>query len=459
MNHHWTDRWVTSCPDPRPSAAGSSGEPAARAAGSRTRTDGCDTRTEMAHARPEVRRSSGRGLAATLIACLSCTPTTTAEPRVEQGPTVPTSDARPEPPRAEPNPAREPERTVEVARTPALPRSLHPWIWHHSTPEAVLRRFPFWGLASTSYDLQRKPPRRYTAEPTEGAIVLARDDLVDTKGSAVKDRVWTAKLRGTPTSDSVVLHSIRGEQILVAFCTHGGYRLMDFTAEGEDGIGPIDVLGPPGMEGPRGLQLSTLTDGTILVRVRGPDWAYQDELGPFDFDHRARTTFDATILAETFDWPPQAVAGQRFGHRWATDAGTYEVVRRGAHVHLVSRDATGKHRWDAKVIEGSGKSWTSAAVLEHDPWVVAVIHDHRRTGSTSYAIDRESGEVIWLGSAGALSSERRSGHRTEVAALVDDKGQLVVYGREVDGDYRGVQRFVQYSSISSEGVGYELRRR
>jgi hypothetical protein len=397
----------------------------------------------------------GRGLAGALLACISCTPT----PTVEHGSDVPPVEGQLEPARSQAPPAREPEPTQVVAPTPVLPGSQQPWVWHHAMPEALQREWSILGLGPTSYAVRHAPPVRYTAERRGDRIVLHRDDLTDAKAGAVAARAWTVEAPGSAVGDPVVLNLARGEQVVVAFRIRGGYRVMDFTDQGEEGIGPLDVLDPPGTEGPQTLQLSTLTNDTVIVRNRGAGASHQDELDLFDRRHLARTSFDATILAEGFDWPPEALVGQRFGYRWTTDTGSHVVERRGNDVHLVSRDSAGERRWDARVIDGSGKSWTSAVVLEHDRWIVAVVYSHRSTGSSSYALDRETGAVTWLGPAGALSSERRSGHRTTVAALIDAKGQLVVYGKEVDGDYRGVLRFVPYGSGSGEGVGYELRRR
>jgi hypothetical protein len=396
-----------------------------------------------------------RGLALALLASIACTPTST----VEHGADVPPIAAHPEPVPSQATPARAPEPTQTVAPTPVLPQSQQPWIWHHEMPEALLREQSLLGLGSTSYAVRHSPPVRYTAERRGDRIVLHRDDLTDAKTSVVAARAWTVEAPGSAAGDPVVLGLGRGEQVVLAFRIHGGYRVMDFTDQGEEGIGPLDVLDPPGTEGPQALQLSFLTTDTVIVRVRGTASSHQDEIELFDRRHVARTSFDATILAESFDWPPLAVVGRRFGHRWTMDGGSYVVERRGDDVHMIRRDGSDERVWDALVIDGSGKRWTSAVVLEHDRWAVAVVYSHRSTGSSSHALDRETGEVTWLGPAGALSSERRSGRRTEVAALVDAKGQLVVYGKEIDGDYRGVQRFVRYGSGSSVGVGYELRRR
>jgi len=312
------------------------------------------------------------------------------------------------------------------------------------------------GASNISYHPIVGAPRRYVAEVKRGELELRREDL--TNSGELGRVAWSTSISrvedgSSSTSDAVVLRDPRSTDIIICWRRGGGYGLRRYTQEG--GLRweaePTDPeVFDPGESAP---QLAA-GGATVVVYNRASSGSYLDEIELESGQPLARTVVNPAVLSSGFVWPPpDAVQGQKLGHRWPAQKGSY-VVRKREKALVVDHIGPGdKTLWSA-TLDAQGSWWNSAALLEHQNTVVVVAYHGSSSGAVAHGLARRDGTKLFDTSPGSIGSIGHSKYSNDLALTVDQAGHLRTHGNESGGRYIGV-----LDLQAGRLLGYEVWRR
>lgn len=347
---------------------------------------------------------------------------------------VPTEASATEATKVEPPP---PE-PAQLEPPPRQPISLEPWVWYHAITPARARALTQVGVSNISDQPFVGAPRRYVAETKRDELQLRREDLTD--AGDIDRTAWSTSIAAveSASAEPMVLGDPRSTDIVVGWRVDGGYGLRRYTQDGElrweAGPADPDAFG----EGHGALQLG-LGGTTVVVYNRGAPASYLDEIDLESGHSVARTVVNPAVLSSRFVWPPpDAVHGEKLGHRWPTAEGSY-VVRKQVKALVVDHAGPGNKTHWSTTLDGQGGSWwNSAALLEYQDTVVVVAYHGSSSGAVAHGLARRDGSKLFDASPGSIGMIGHSKYSNDLALTVDRAGLLRTHGNESGGRYIGV---------------------